>query len=436
MHGRLRGGTELGKSAELICVGTELLMGQIVNTHGQFIAQALARQGILHYHQVVVGDNLGRLTATIRQALGRADMVILSGGLGPTQDDLTKEGVAAALGVPLRLRQEVWDGIVARFSRRGLEPTPNNRRQAELPEGAEPIRNPNGTAPGVLYELPPDARQVIICLPGPPNELRPMVRDFLEPYLDRWAGSERQVLMSRVLHICGIGESAVEHRVKDIMAAADNPTVAPYAKPGAVQLRMTVRANSPAEAEAALAPLEAQLRERLEPHIYGIDDETLEGAVGDLLRKSGRTLALGESCTGGMLGGRITDVPGSSDYFLFGAVTYANSAKIGVLGVPETDILAHGAVSAEVAMAMAAGARRVGGADIGIGVTGVAGPGGGSDEKPVGTVWLGLATPDGVWAKSTLWPGLRADIRWRATQEALVWLRSYLLFGAKAAAGV
>ncbi len=420
------------KSAELICVGTELLMGQIVNTHGQFIAQALARQGISHYHQAVVGDNLGRLAAAVRQALGRADMVILSGGLGPTQDDLTKEAVAAAVGVPLRLRQEVWDGIVARFSRRGLEPTPNNRRQAELPEGAEPIRNPNGTAPGVLFELPPDGRQVIVCLPGPPNELRPMVRDFLEPYLDRWAGAERQVLMSRVLRICGIGESAVEHRVQDIMAAADNPTVAPYAKPGEVQLRLTVRADSPAAAESALAPLEARLRERLDPHVYGVDDETLEGAVGALLRAGGRRLALAESCTGGLLGGRITDAPGSSDYFVFGAVTYSNSAKIQVLGVPEADIAAHGAVSGEVARAMAEGARRVGVADIGVAVTGVAGPGGGSEAKPVGTVWLGLATPDGTWAKQTLWPGLRADIRWRATQEALVWLRTYLLFGAKA----
>jgi nicotinamide-nucleotide amidase len=424
----------MGKSAELICVGTELLMGQIVNTHGQFIAQALARQGISHYHQVVVGDNLGRLTAAVRQALGRVDMVILSGGLGPTQDDLTKEAVAAAVGVPLRLRQEVWDGIVARFSRRGLEPTPNNRRQAELPEGAEPIPNPNGTAPGVLYELPPDARQVIVCLPGPPNELRPMVRDFLEPYLDRWAGDERQVLMSKVLRICGIGESAVEHRVADIMAAAENPTVAPYAKPGEVQLRLTARADSPEAARLMLAPLEASLRERLDPHIFGVDEQTLEGAVGALLRSSGRTLALAESCTGGMLAGRITDVPGCSEYFLFGAVTYANSAKIGVLGVPESDILAHGAVSGEVARAMAAGARRVGGADIGIGVTGVAGPGGGSAEKPVGTVWLGLATPEGTWSRQTMWPGQRADIRWRATQEALVWLRSYLLFGAQAAA--
>jgi nicotinamide-nucleotide amidase len=423
----------LGKSAELICVGTELLMGQIVNTHGQFIAQVLARHGVSHYHQAVVGDNLGRLTAAIRQALGRADMVILSGGLGPTQDDLTKEAVAAALGVPLRLRQDVWDGIVARFSRRGLEPTPNNRRQAELPEGAEPIPNPHGTAPGVLCELPPDGRRVIVCLPGPPNELRPMVRDFLEPYLDRWAGPERQVLMSRILKVCGVGESAVEHRIRDIMAEATNPTVAPYAKPGEVQLRLTARADSPAAAEALLAPLEAKLRERLDPHVFGVDDETLEGAVGALLRSSGRTLAVAESCTGGLLGGRLTEVAGASDYFLFGAVTYANAAKVAVLGVPESDILSHGAVSAEVARAMAAGARRVGGADIGLGVTGIAGPGGGSAGKPVGTVWLGLATPEGTWARHSLWPGLRADIRWRATQEALVWLRSYLLFGARAA---
>lgn len=422
----------MSKSAELICVGTELLMGQIVNTHGPFIAQALARHGIDHFHQVVVGDNLGRLEAAVRQALGRADLVICSGGLGPTQDDLTKEAVAAATGVPLRLRPEVWDGIVRRFARRGLEPTPNNRRQAELPEGSEPIPNPNGTAPGVLMET---GGRTIVCLPGPPNELRPMVRDFLEPYLERWAGDARQVLVSRVLKISGLGESAVDHRVRDIMAQAVNPTLAPYAKPGEVQLRLTARAASPAAAEAALAPLEAELRRRLDPFVFGVDDDTLEGAVGQMLRVGGRTLAVAESCTGGMLAARLTDVPGSSDYFLFGAVTYSNAAKAAVLGVPEADILTHGAVSAEVARAMAGGARRMAGSDFAVGITGVAGPGGGSADKPVGTVWLGLATPEGTWAKHRLWPGQRAAVRWRATQEALVWLRTYLLFGAEAAAG-
>jgi nicotinamide-nucleotide amidase len=422
---RETGVRQLGKVAEVVSVGTELLMGQIVNTNAQFLAQALARHGVEHYFQTTVGDNLDRLVACLRQALGRSDLVVTIGGLGPTADDLTKEAVAAAVGVGMRLDEGIWEGIARRFRRRGQEPTPNNRRQAELPEGAIPIPNPHGTAPGVLLEA---AGGTIVCLPGPPREFQPLVRDFLEPWLEGWVGGDRQVLQSRLLRVGGLGESAVEHRLADLMAAA-NPTVAPYAKPGEVHLRLTARAGTPEEAAGMLAPVEAEIRRRLDPWVFGADGEDIEQAVGQLLRERRLTLAVAESCTGGLLAGRITAVPGASDYFLLGVTPYDNRFKVAAAGV-DPDVLAReGAVSEAVARQLAEGVRRLAGSDLGLGVTGIAGPGGGSAEKPVGTVWLALAADGGTWAHRLYWPAGRADVRLRAVQEVLVRLRLYLLRG-------
>lgn len=415
----------MGKVAEAIYVGTELLMGQIVNTNAQFLARVLAGHGVEHYFQTTVGDNRTRLVAALRLALGRSDLVITSGGLGPTQDDLTKEAVAHAAGVDLRLDEAIWEGIVRRFQRRGQQPTPNNRRQAELPAGAEAIPNPHGSAPGVL--LRHDGR-TIICLPGPPREFQPLVNDFLEPWLEAWVGSDRQVLLSRLLRVGGQGESAVEHRLADLVAAT-NPTVAPYAKPGEVHLRLTARAPTPEAAEAMLAPLEAEVRRRLDPWVFGAGDEDLAVAVGALLRQRGLSLALAESCTGGRLAARITDVAGASDYFRLGVTPYDNRFKVSVVGVDADTLARDGAVSESVARGLAEGARRLAGSDLGLGVTGVAGPGGGSEEKPVGTVWLALAAADGTWARRLFWPGSRSDVRARAVQEVLVRLRLYLLRG-------
>jgi nicotinamide-nucleotide amidase len=430
----------VARVVEAIAVGTELLLGQIANTNGQLLARVLAEHGALHYYQVVVGDNRARLVAALRQALARADMVVTIGGLGPTLDDLTKEAVAEVFGRRLVLDEPSWQRIVERFRARGQEPTPNNRRQAEIPEGAVAIPNHHGTAPGVLLEAPyrppeappdrPPEPKVVVCLPGPPAEFRPMVTGFLADYLERWAqgGGERTVLLSRTLRVAGMGESQVEHQIRDLVEAS-NPTVATYAKPGEVEVRLTARAGSPEEAREMLRPLEAEVRRRLGPWMYGTDDDTLGGAVVRELAARGLTLAVAESCTGGLLSERLTEAPGASAAFLLGAVAYANEAKAAVLGVPAELLAGHGAVSEPVARAMAEGVRARAGAALGIGITGIAGPDGGSPDKPVGTVFLALAAPEGTWCRRLALSGDRAAIRWRASQEALVTLRRYVLAG-------
>ncbi len=431
----------MARSVEAIAVGTELLLGQIANTNGQYLAQVLAEHGALHYHQTTVGDNRGRLVDALRLALGRADMVVTIGGLGPTQDDLTKEAVAEVFGRAIVVDEPSWERIVSRFRGRG-RPTPNNRRQAEMPEGAVAIENAHGTAPGVLLEAAYPAAdaagavpRVVICLPGPPNEFRPMVSGFFAAYLERWAAGPdgaRTVLQSRSLRIAGMGESQVEHELRDLIDAGENPTIATYAKPGEVEVRLTVRAGSPAEASALLGPVEASVRGRLGPWIYGADEDALGGAVVRELAERGLTLAVAESCTGGLLCQRLTEAPGASAAFLLGAVTYANAAKEAVLGVPADLLAEYGAVSEQAARAMAQGVRRRAGAALGVGITGIAGPEGGSPEKPVGTVFVALASGDGTWCRRLGLGGDRAVIRWRASQDALVAVRRYMLSGPSA----
>lgn len=434
----------MARSVEAIAVGTELLLGQIANTNGQYLAQVLAEHGALHYHQSTVGDNRGRLVDTLRQALGRCDMVVTIGGLGPTQDDLTKEAVALVFGRRIVVDEPSWERIEARFRGRG-RPTPNNRRQAEIPEGALAVPNAHGTAPGVLLEaeyLAPGASQavprVVVCLPGPPNEFRPMAAGFLADYLERWAAGPdgvRTVLQSRSLRIAGMGESQVEHELRDLIDAAENPTIATYAKPGEVEVRLTARAVSPVAATGLLQPVEAAVRGRLGPWIYGVDGDALGGAVVRELAQRGMTLAVAESCTGGLLSERLTEAPGASAAFLLGAVTYANAAKGAVLGVPDGLLADHGAVSEAVARAMAEGVRRRAGASLGVGVTGIAGPEGGSAEKPVGTVFVALAAAEGTWCRRLSLGGDRAVIRSRASQDALVSIRRYMLSGPSAFEG-
>lgn len=434
----------MARTVEAIAVGTELLLGQIANTNGQYLAQILAEHGALHYHQTTVGDNRARLVDTLRLALGRSDMVVTIGGLGPTQDDLTKEAVAEVFGRGVVVDEPSWERIVARFRGRG-RPTPNNRRQAEIPEGAVPVPNAHGTAPGVLLEADyraPGAStavpRVVICLPGPPNEFRPMTAGFLADYLERWAAGPdgvRTVLQSRSLRIAGMGESQVEHDLRDLIDAGENPTIATYAKPGEVEVRLTARADSPDAAAGLLAPVEAAVRGRLGAWIYGTDTDALGGAVARELAQRGLTIAVAESCTGGLLSERLTEAPGSSAAFLLGAVTYANSAKQAVLEVPAEVLAEHGAVSEAAARAMAEGVRRRADASIGVAVTGIAGPGGGSDEKPVGTVFLAVAAAEGTWCRRLNLGGDRAVIRWRASQDALVSVRRYLLSGPDAFQG-
>ncbi len=408
--------------AEILAVGTELLLGQIVNTNARFLAESLARLGIDVYYQTVVGDNLRRAAAAFRQALGRSDLVVSSGGLGPTEDDLTREAVADALGLPLEEDEAARGVVEAYLTRRGLPLSGGQRRQWSLPRGARALANEAGSAPGFIVE---QGGKAVICLPGPPSELVPMFRRHVAPYLE--ARPDRGgVILLRVLHVSGVGEAAVEERVRDLLSGRTNPTVAPCARPGAVSLRITAKAADEATARAMIAPVEAAVRERLDPWVFGVDEETLEGEVGRLLRARGLTLALAESCTGGLIGHRITNIPGSSDYFLFGAVVYSNRAKEAILGVPGETLRRWGAVSRQTAVAMAEGVRRAGEADVGVATTGIAGPGGGTPEKPVGTVYFGLAAPEGAWWHHRVFTGERETIKQWAAQEALTLLRLYL----------
>ncbi len=409
--------------AEIVSVGTELLMGQIVDSNAAYISSRLPEVGYRVYFRQTVGDNLERLTQTLKLALSRADVVITIGGLGPTMDDLTREGIAAALGEPLILDHDLQAELQEKFRQRGYPMVESILRQAYRPACARPLPNPNGTAPGLITEKDGKA---VIALPGPPAELIPMFDQYVLPYLRERAGGAPGVILSRVLRVCGMGESLVEDRIKDLMQGS-NPTVAPYAKTGEVHLRITASAPSPAQAEEMIAQMEGQIRERLGNAIYGVNDQTLEQAVMELLWAKGATVAVAESCTGGLIGHRLTEVPGSSRAMIGGVVAYSNELKVRLLGVPEAVLQEHGAVSEPTACAMAEGIRRLTGADYGIGTTGIAGPTGGTAEKPVGLVYIAVATPSGTRVREHRFLGRRSEIKWRASQAALVMLREELL---------
>lgn len=417
--------------AELLFVGTELLLGEILNTNAQYLSQQLANLGIDLYYQSVVGDNWERIAGSLRQALERSDVVITSGGLGPTEDDITREVTAEVTGRPLALH-EGWKAFLEGFyaSRKRAMPQ-NNLRQAMVPAGATILHNDRGTAPGLI--VPAEGGKAVILLPGPPNELLPLFENQVIPYLTGRMGGQPLTLVTRTLRIVELGESALMERLAPLVDGQTEVTIAPYAKLAECHLRLATKAATVAEGLAMIAPVEAQVRDLVGPYVYGLDSTTLEAAVGELLRTHGLQLSLAESCTGGLIAQRVTAVPGSSDYFGFGLTTYANEAKERLLGVDPGSLATHGAVSEEVAAQMAAGALRVSGADLALSVTGIAGPGGGSEEKPVGTVCFGLAAagksglPAGTWTRTVKFWGSRDDIRNRAAQSALAWIRRYCL---------
>jgi nicotinamide-nucleotide amidase len=378
------------QGAELLCVGTELLLGNILNSNARWLAERLAALGVPHYRQEVVGDNRERVIAAVRAASQRARVLITSGGLGPTPDDLTTEAIAAAFETPLEERPEVWELIQARLAGRGRPVAASNRRQAWLPRGAQVLPNPTGTAPGIIWS--PVEGFTVLTFPGVPAELKAMWLATAEPWL-RQTGVADGVFASRLLRFWGVSESALAEQVSDLLAQS-NPTVAPYAGLGEVKLRMTARAKDGATAAALLAPLEVELRRRSGHSCYGIDDDSLASVVLEKLRQRGETLAVAESCSGGGLGAALAAVPGASDVFLGGVIAYANAVKQGLLGVDPLVLERWGAVSDPVAEAMAQGARRVTGSDWALAITGVAGPGGGSDSKPVGLVHIAVAGPD------------------------------------------
>jgi nicotinamide-nucleotide amidase len=373
--------------AEILCVGTELLIGDIVNTNAAYLSRRLATLGIGVYRQSVVGDNKERLADDLRTALSRADLVITSGGLGPTADDMTKEIAAEVFGRKMELHQPSLARIERYFAATGREMTPNNRKQAMMPEGAIVFDNDYGTAPALA--LTNDEGKVLILLPGPPRELEPLFCEKAEPFLRPRCGA---VLFSRNVHICGMGESAVEAALPAALLACANPTVAPYCIAGEVRLRVTAKAKD--EQEAARLCDGAVERIKSTPvgrHIYAIDTPSPEAALVETLLKRGLTVTTAESCTGGLIAKRLTDIAGSSAAVVGGFVTYQTHTKTQLIGVPADLIEKHGVVSAEVASAMAEGARRVLGADIAIATTGYAGPGGGDAESPVGTVYIAVA---------------------------------------------
>jgi nicotinamide-nucleotide amidase len=399
-------------SSEILCVGTELLLGNITNGNARWIAEELAGLGLPHFRQTVVGDNRERLIAAVREAAGRCRVLITTGGLGPTPDDLTTEAIAAAFGAPLVEHPAVWDDIQAKLAARGRTAGETQRCQAQLPEGAAVLPNPTGTAPGMVWTperegqpFPITPGFTVLTFPGVPSELHAMWRQTAAPWL-RQQGLAAGVFASRLLRFWGVGESTLAEQVGDLLSL-ENPTVAPYAGTGEVKLRITARAATPTEAEALLRPVEADLRRRTGSLCYGADDDSLASVVLDLLRRRGETLAVAESCTGGGIGAALAAVPGASEVFLGGVIAYANAVKQGLLGVPAALLEAHGAVSDPVAGAMAEGARRCTGATWGIAVSGIAGPGGGSAEKPVGLVHLALAGPDGVSSDGVLFGASR-----------------------------
>lgn len=378
------------KSAEILCVGTEILLGDIVNTNATFLSQRLAELGICVYKHTAVGDNPKRLRSALADALAHSDLVIMSGGLGPTYDDLTKETVAEHFGLSLELDTHSLERIEAYFARTGRVMTDNNKKQAMMPKGAIIFDNDYGTAPSLAVT---DGEKTVIMLPGPPVELVPIFNEKIAPYLKTRTD---KVILSKNIHIFGMGESAVETKIEDIMRGSQNPTVAPYCKSGEVRLRVTASAASEEEAqELCDGMIERIYNTELRDVIYGVDVDTLEAAAVAFLKERGLTLALAESCTGGLAAKRITDISGASAVFLGSCVTYANEAKMKLLGVREETLARFGAVSEQTAREMARGAREALGSDVAVSVTGIAGPLGGTPEKPVGTVFVGISTEKG-----------------------------------------
>ena len=409
-------------TVELISVGTEILLGNIVNTNAAYLAEQCAVLGLSCFYQTVVGDNEARLAQVLETALGRSDIIILSGGLGPTRDDLTKETAARVMGKELHMDEHSRKRIEDFFTKRGLELTDNNWKQAMVPEGAVVIDNDNGTAPGIIIE---SEEKRVILLPGPPGELIPMFESAIYPYLSK---AEPGVIYSQTVKLCGIGESKAETMVADLIAEQGNPTIAPYAKIGEVHLRITAKASAEKEAKKLIKPVVKELKNRFGMNVYTTEENvTLEQAVVDLLLANKLTVTTAESCTAGLLAGRIMNVAGATQIYNEGYITYSNEAKEKLVGVSHGTLESHGAVSHETAAEMAEGAARAAGADASVSVTGIAGPDGGTKEKPVGLVYVGCYVKGNVRTEEFRFLGNRAKNREYAVVRALTLLREELL---------
>jgi nicotinamide-nucleotide amidase len=407
--------------AEIVCIGTELLLGQIVDTNAAYLAKELAGLGIELYHKSTVGDNLSRVETVLRNAWARADLLILSGGLGPTQDDLTREAIAGLLGEALECNEAALKGIRGFFDKMGRPMAESNLRQAMFPPSGRMIPNPAGTAPGMLAEK---EGHIVAALPGVPRELTVMWEESLKPYLqERLARESPIVLTSQTVRLAGIGESAMEEKILDLIREQTNPTIGTYANRSDVSLRLTAKGNSEGENQRLIAELLQKIRMRLGEYIFGYDTDSLESVIGKLLNTRKLRLALAESCTGGLISSRITDVPGSSGYYLGGVNCYSNQLKMQLLSVPEQTLEEHGAVSEATVRAMAAGIKRLTGAEVGLGVTGIAGPGGATATKSVGLVYFAVDLPGGVQlAERRIFPYNRIYNKEAAVQWGLTML--------------
>lgn len=409
-------------TAEIIAVGSELLTPFRTDTNSLWLTDRLNSVGVEVKLKTIVGDDDARLEETIRDALKRSGVVVLTGGLGPTEDDITRKITARALGRRLSLDERVLEDIRAKFLRWGRKMPEINARQAMVMEGSSVLPNPNGSAPGMYLEH--DSR-VVVLLPGPPREMKPMFDDHVLPKLSARAGGVR--VARRVLRVAGLGESAVDERIAPVYTQYKNPQTTILFTNTDIEIHLTAQGKTEQEAELLLDGLSGQIEERLGDAVFAFRGETMEQVVGLRLAVSGFTVAVAESCTGGLVAHRLTEVPGSSSYFMEGVVTYSNEAKTRLLGVPAELIERHGAVSAEVAEAMAEGVKRRAATDFGLAVTGVAGPGGGTVEKPVGLVYVSLADDAHTEHRRIMLPGDRHLIRWRASQAALDLLRRRLI---------
>lgn len=377
-------------SAEIICVGTELLLGSIVNTNAKFLAEELANLGIPHYYETIVGDNKQRLLKAIAIACERSSILIFTGGLGPTPDDLTTEAIAAFFQTPLVEHPEILGDIQAKFAARGQEMSPNNAKQALIPQGAQILPNPVGTAPGIIWQPQPGI--TILTFPGVPREMKAMWQETAIPYL-KTQGWGKEIIYSRVLKFRGIGESNLAVKVNKFLALT-NPTVAPYASLGEVKLRISTKVATPAIANSIIEPIAQEIIAIAGNDYLGADKDTLASVVGNLLTQRQETLSVAESCTGGGIGELLTSVSGSSGYFMGGIIAYANEIKTEILGVNPQDLAEFGAVSEVVAKQMAVNVKQHFKTDWGLSVTGIAGPTGGTLDKPVGLVCFGFASPN------------------------------------------
>lgn len=408
---------------ELVTTGSELLLGQIVNTNSSYMARELNSMGFDVVYQTTVGDNRQRMREVLEHALTRADIVITTGGLGPTQGDITKEVSAAVFGRSLQLDEACARHLREQFAHWQRPMAENNLRQAMIPEKAHIFKNYAGTAPGIAME---QGGRLLVNLPGPPSEMKDMFDRSLRPYLEQKYGFAA-VILSRVLNTAGIGESALEMEVRDLILAQKNPTLALLARPSGVILRITAKAADSQAAQQLIGAMEQEIRSRVGKYIYAVDDADMEDVVGQLLSERQLTIACAESCTGGLLTSRLTDVPGSSAYVMGSVVSYTNEVKESLLGVEAEVLRRVGAVSEETACQMAQGVRQRIGTDIGVGITGIAGPGGGTPEKPVGLVYIAVAGKKGTVVKKNIFSGTRRQVKYRTTQTALDMVRHFIL---------